>query len=78
VPRAKTRGHGHKLKHRRFPLSTRSTSALCGNGALAQAAQRLWDLLLGDLPKPPQHSPGHPALGAPAGTGAEQVGIQSS
>ena len=33
-----------------------------GGGAVAQAAHRLWVLLLGDLP-------GHPALGVPAGAG---------
>ena len=43
---------------------------LCSDGALAQAAQRLWDLLLGDLPELPGCSPGHPALGVPAGVGA--------
>ena len=40
-----------------------------GDGAVAQAAQRLWTLLLGDLPKPLGHSPGHAALGVPAGAG---------
>jgi len=38
-------------------------------GALAQAAQRLWGLLLGDLPKMPGCGPGHPALGVPDGAG---------
>ena len=67
VPSARTRGHGHKLEHRRFPLNTRSPSVLCSDGALAQAAQRLWGLLLGDLPELPGRGPGHPALGVPAG-----------
>ena len=40
-----------------------------GDGALAQAAKRLWGLLLGDLPKPPGCGAGHPALGVPAGAG---------
>ena len=40
---------------------------LCSDGALAQAAQRLWGLLLGDLPELPGCGPGHPALGVPAG-----------
>ena len=35
----------------------------------AQAAQRLWDLLLGGLRKPPGRGPEHPALGGPAAAG---------
>ena len=72
---ARTRDHGHKLEHRRFPLNTRSPSVLCSDGALAQAAQRLWGLLLGDLPELPGRGPGHPALGVPAGaqSGAEPL-----
>jgi len=38
---------------------------------LAQSAQRLWGLLLGDLLKLPGCGPGHPALGVTAG--AEQL-----
>jgi len=45
--------------------------------AVAQAAQRLWSLL-GDLPKPPGHGPGHPALGVPAGVGAGTGDLQRS
>ena len=40
--------------------------------ALAQAAQRLWGPLLGDLPEPPGRGPGHPALRVPAGQWLEQ------
>ena len=70
----RTRGHGHKLEHRRFPLNTRSPSVLCSEGALAQAAQRLWGLLLGDLPEPPGCGPGHPAPGVRArAEGLEQM-----
>lgn len=29
VPCARTRGHGHKLVHKRLPQNTRSASALC-------------------------------------------------
>ena len=47
---------------------------LCSDGALAQAAQRLWGLLLGDLPELPGRGPGHPALGVPAGAGAGAEG----
>ena len=49
-----------------------STAVLCGPGALAQVAQRLWGLLLGDVQKPPGHGPGPPALGVPAGAGVGQ------
>jgi len=35
--------------------------------ALAQAAQRLWSLLLEELQKLPGHKPGQPPLGVPAG-----------
>ena len=37
-----------------------------GNRALVWSAQKLWDLLVGDLQKLPGHGPGHPAQ---AGTG---------
>jgi len=52
-------------------LSEHQETFLCcvGDGAVAQAAQKLWGLLLGDLQKSPGHSPGHPALGVPAGAG---------
>jgi len=43
-------------------------------GALAQAAQRLWDLLPGDLPELSRC--GHPALGSPAGAGVGAEGPQ--
>lgn len=39
------RGNGHKLEDKRFCLSARSTSVLHGDGAPAQAAQRLQGLL---------------------------------
>ena len=47
---------------------------LCGAGALAQVAQRLWGLLPGDVQKPPGHGPGSPALGVPAGAEVGQRG----
>ena len=51
-------------------LSTPGAVLRCaGAGALAQAAQRLWDLLLGGLRKPPGRGPEHPALGGPAAAG---------
>jgi len=51
---------------------------LCSDGALAQATQRLWSLLLGDLPKLLGHGSGHPALGVPAGAEVGQDGLQRS
>ena len=48
----------------------------CSAGALAQVAQRLRGLLLGDVQKPRGHRPGPPALGVPAGAkGVEQDGL---
>lgn len=41
-----------------------------GVRAPAQAAQRLWSLLLGDLQKPPGHGPGPAAPGVSAGAEA--------
>ena len=45
-----------------------------GERAAAQAVQRLWGVLLGDLQQPPRHGPGHPALGGPAGARAGKNG----
>lgn len=44
-----------------------------GSGALARAAQRLWDLLLVDLQKPLECGPWHPALG---GAAAAEGGLE--
>ena len=46
---------------------------LCRDGALIQAAQRLWGALLRDLQQPPGHGPGYPALGVPAEQGLGQM-----
>jgi len=43
---------------------------------LAQAAKRLWNLLLGDLPEPTGSGPGHPALVILAGAGAGPGDLQ--
>ena len=42
--------------------SEHKEALLCCVEPLAQAAQRLWSLLLEVLQKPPGHSPGYPAL----------------
>lgn len=51
---------------------------LCGAGALARVAQRLWGFLLGDVQKPPGHGPGPPVLGVPAGAGVGQKALPAS
>lgn len=63
----RTRGNG-QIRIQEF-LSQHWEALLCcvGDGALTQAAWRLWGLLLGDLPKLPERGPGCPALGVPSG-----------
>jgi len=74
VPSSRTGGHGHKLAHG-SSLGTPGALLCCaGDRAAAQAAQRLWGLLLGDLQQPLGCGPGHPALSGPAGTGAGPEG----
>ena len=64
VPSARTRGSEHKLEHRRFYLNTRKSLLCCASDrAVAQAAQKLWSLLHGDLQQLPGCGLGHPALG---------------
>jgi len=55
------------LNIRRLP-SKHEEALLCRASAraLAQAAQRLWGLLLGDLQKPRGRGSEHPAVGVPA------------
>ncbi|KAK4817982.1 hypothetical protein QYF61_003635, partial [Mycteria americana] len=66
VPSARTRGNGHKLKHRRFPLNMREHCLHCeGDQALAQVAQRGCGVSIpGDTQNPSGHGLGQPALGA--------------
>lgn len=67
VPSTRTRGHGHKAEHHRRCSQHQAALLCCAvMGALAQAAQRLWSLLLGDVRHPSGHGPGQPALGVPA------------
>ena len=59
VPSARTRGKGHKLKHRRVPLNTRKHFYCEGDQALTQASQRGGGVShLGDSQKPSGYSPG--------------------
>ncbi|KAK4820469.1 hypothetical protein QYF61_027930 [Mycteria americana] len=67
VPRDRTRGDGHKLTHRRFPLN------IGKHFATVRATERWHRLprevvvsILGGIQKPSGHGPGQPALGDPA------------
>jgi len=53
--------HYSAFQRRASHCPSGNTAVLCGAGALAQAAQRLWGLLLGDLQKSPECGSGHPA-----------------
>ncbi|CAN0060768.1 unnamed protein product, partial [Bubo scandiacus] len=63
-----TRGSGHKVKHRRFPLNIRELFFYCeGDRALAEVAKRGGGIsLVGNIKKPSGHGPGQLALGGPA------------
>jgi len=64
---ARTRGSGHKLKHRRFPLNIKKHFYCEGGQALAEVAQRSCGIsILGGVQKAPGHGPGQPAVGDPA------------
>lgn len=67
MPNDRTRGDGHKLKHRRFPLHSRKQFFHCDSYlALAQTAQGgCGDSFLGDTQEPSGHSTGKLALGGP-------------
>lgn len=55
-----------------------SNAVLCGAGTLAEVAQKLWNLLLGDLQKLPGHDVSAPsALGNHAGVGVGPKGPRS-
>ena len=67
MPSDRTRGSGHKLKHREVPSGHQETLFHSeGNEALSQFAQRGCGVFLVDTQKPCRHGPGQPAVGGPA------------
>jgi len=68
VPSDRTRGSGHKLKHRRFPLHIRKHfSAVKVTEHLHRFPREACGVsVLGDTQNPPGHDPRQPAVGGSA------------
>ena len=71
MPSDRTRGNGHKLKHRKFqPEHEEEFLPSEGDGALEQAAQGGCGVSFsGDIQDPPGQGPLQPAVGDPASAG---------
>jgi len=72
VPSDRTRGNGHKLKHRKFHVNMGKnfrTLTLRVTEHWSRLPREVVVSLSGDIQDPPRHGPVQPALGDPASAG---------